>query len=52
MKKDGTLLIKHVEGLSDQEKLELQEYFLTNETKVFFKKYIYRPLTLKEKKLS
>lgn len=34
MKKDGTLLINHIEALTDLEKEHLSIYLETNETKV------------------
>ena len=34
MKKDGTLLINHIDALSDQEKDELSLYLETNDEKV------------------
>ena len=41
LKKDGTLLIKHIDGLPDQDRLDLMSYFEKNDSKVLLKKYIY-----------
>lgn len=40
LKKDGTLLIKHIDGLPDQDRLDLMSYFEKNDSKVLLKKYI------------
>jgi len=40
LKKDGTLLIKHIDGLPDQDRIDLMSYFEKNDSKVLLKKYI------------
>lgn len=35
LKKEGTLLVKHIEGLSDEDKLALMEHYQANEVQSF-----------------